>query len=49
MYVRARGGGLPPLPGATSTEVVTPDNLERFFGNGLTYGDRGRSAWTAAS
>lgn len=35
------GGGLPPVPGATSTEAVTPDSLATFFGNGLTYVDRG--------
>jgi len=35
------GGGLPPVPGATSTEQVTPENLQTFFGGGLTYVDRG--------
>jgi hypothetical protein len=36
-----RDGGVRAAPGATSTEPVTPANLERFFGNGLRPADGG--------
>ena len=34
-------GGPPPVPGTTGTEAATPAGLERFFGNGLSFSDRG--------
>lgn len=44
----APGDTLPSAPGATSTESVTPENLQRFFSDRLRLSDRGSFGFDSA-